>query len=352
MSRKRQKKEKQTIDKALPQSSYQFILSLMILADIVVTVVISLILSVIFNRVLGLSFAFSLIIWPIIISLVIGSILTFFVSRIFFTPMARLSRSMRRVASGNFNIYLDTNSRIHEIRDIYNSFNLMVRELSATEILQTDFVSNVSHEIKTPVNAIEGYTTLLQDNSLTDTERQGYIDKILFNTERLSELVGNILLLSRIDSHAIQAKPSRFRLDEQIRASIVLLEPKWSEKNIEFDVELEEIEYTGNEGLLHHVWNNLIGNAIKFDPKDGFIRIRLRRINSSIVFTIDDNGPGIPAGAQNHIFEKFYQSDSSHKSEGSGLGLALVKHILDVSGGTVSTENLPEGGCRFTVVLK
>lgn len=345
-------KEEKTKEGTLPPSSYQFILSLMILADILVTVVISVILSVILNRVLGLSFAFSLIIWPIIISLVIGGILTFVVSKIFFSPMARLSNSMRRVAGGNFSIYLDTNSRIHEIRDIYASFNLMVRELSATEILQTDFVSNVSHEIKTPINAIEGYTTLLQDSSLTDEERQGYTDKILFNTERLSELVGNILLLSRVDSHAIQTKPSKYRLDEQIRGSIVLLEPKWSEKNIDFDVELEELEYIGNEGLLYHVWNNLIGNAIKFDPQDGFIRIRLKRINNLIVFTVDDNGPGIPAGAQNHIFEKFYQSDSSHKSEGNGLGLALVKQILDVSGGTVSTENLPEGGCRFTVVLR
>lgn len=345
-------KEKQAKESTLSPSSYQFILSLLILADILVTVVISVILSLIMNRVLGLSFAFSLIIWPIIISLVVGSILTFFVSKIFLSPMAQLSRSMRRVAGGNFSIYLDTKSKIHEIRDIYNSFNLMVRELSATEILQTDFVSNVSHEIKTPINAIEGYTTLLQDSSLTDEERQGYTDKILYNTERLSELVGNILLLSRIDSHAIQAKPSRYRLDEQIRASIVLLEPKWSEKNIDFDVELDELEYIGNEGLLHHVWNNLIGNAIKFDPVDGFIRIRLKQVNNLIVFTIDDNGPGIPAGAQNHVFEKFYQSDSSHKSEGNGLGLALVKHILDVSGGSVSTENLPEGGCRFTVVLR
>lgn len=347
MSRKTNRK-----DGTLPPSSYQFILSLMILAEILVTVVVSLILSVVMNKVLGLNFAFSLVVWPVIISLVIGSILTFFISKIFFAPMGRLSRSMRRVANGNFKINLETKSRIHEIRDIYNSFNLMVKELGATEILQTDFVSNVSHEIKTPINAIEGYTTLLQDSSLTDEERQGYIDKILFNTERLSELVGNILLLSRIDSHAIQASPSTFRLDEQIRKSVVLLEPKWSEKNIEFDVDLDNIEYTGNEGLLYHVWNNLIGNAIKFDPIDGFIRLRLKREKNEIVFTVDDNGPGIPAGAQNHIFERFYQSDSSHKSEGNGLGLALVKHILDVSGGTVSTENLPEGGCRFTVRLK
>ena len=171
MSRKTNRK-----DGTLPPSSYQFILSLMILAEILVTVVVSLILSVVMNKVLGLNFAFSLVVWPVIISLVIGSILTFFISKIFFAPMGRLSRSMRRVANGNFKINLETKSRIHEIRDIYNSFNLMVKELGATEILQTDFVSNVSHEIKTPINAIEGYTTLLQDSSLTDEERQKFTE--------------------------------------------------------------------------------------------------------------------------------------------------------------------------------
>ena len=178
-----------------------------------------------------------------------------------------------------------------------------------------------------------------------------YVEKILFNTRRLSELVGNILLLSKVDNQTFPSKNARYRLDEQIRKTIVLLEPNWSAKEIDFDVDLAEVEYTGNESLMLHVWSNLIGNAIKFDPYGGMIRMRLASADGQIIYTIEDNGPGIDEEAQKHIFDKFYQSDSSHKEEGNGLGLALVKRILDNCGGNIVVENLPIAGCRFTVTL-
>ena len=159
-----------------------------------------------------------------------------------------------------------------------------------------------------------------------------------------------MLLLSKLDNQAIQSKQTKFRLDEQVRQSIVILEPAWEEKNIEFDVEMEDIEYVGNESLLHHVWDNLIGNAIKFSPQDGEIKIRMHVAEGRIVFSIEDKGQGILEKDKNHIFDRFYQSDSSHKQEGNGLGLALVKQILDLSDGRISVENL-EKGCRFTVKL-
>ncbi len=227
----------------------------------------------------------------------------------------------------------------------------MTTELGATEVLQTDFVSNVSHEFKTPISAIEGYATLLQGSPEASQEQLEYIDKILFNTKRLSNLVGNILLLSKVDNQVIQSKNVKYRLDEQIRQSIISLEPDWEAKNIEFDVEMDSIEYVGARELLMHVWNNLIGNAVKFDPVGGIVMIRLFRENGGIVFTVEDNGPGISAEAQKHIFDKFYQEDSSHKEEGNGLGLALVKRILAICHGEISVENVSPNGCRFTVRL-
>ncbi len=280
-----------------------------------------------------------------------GSSIAFFVNRSFFKPIQNLSDGMNDVAKGDFSVRLSTNSVVNEVKEIYESFDLMVRELDATEELQSDFVSNVSHEIKTPINAIEGYAMLLQDDQYTKEEQDEFVEKILFNTKRLSELVGNILLLSKIDNQAIAKNEKPFRLDEQIRQSIMELEPKWTEKELEFDVDLEKVEFVGNAQLLVHIWNNLIGNAIKFNPVNGSIKLRLWVSDGKIRFVIEDSGEGIKNEAILHIFDKFYQGDSSHKQEGNGLGLALVKKILDIYGGNIKAENLPEKGCRFIVEL-
>ena len=285
--------------------------------------------------------------------LLVGIIATTFISKHFFDPIIKMGAAMEQVANGDFSVRLETKSSAKEIQEIYSGFNLMAQELGNTEVLQTDFVSNVSHEFKTPINAIEGYATLLQGCEGLDGDEKEYVEKILFNTKRLSTLVGNILLLSRIENQTIPEKRTRFRVDEQIRQSILALEGAWTQKEIEFDVELECIEYVGNEGLLHHVWDNLIGNAIKFGPHSGTVAISLRREKRGIVFTVEDAGPGIAEEAQKHIFDKFYQADSSHKQEGNGLGLALVTRILSIADGEIFAENISDaGGCRFTVILK
>ncbi len=274
------------------------------------------------------------------------------INSFFLQPIENLSDSMKRVSGGDFSIRLKEHSKIKEIGELNRSFNAMTEELGVTEVLQSDFVSNVSHEIKTPLNAIEGYATLLQDSDCTDAERERYVEKILFNTKRLSELVGNVLILSKIESGSVDINAEPFRLDEQIRQSIMLLEQKWVGKDIEFDIELDEITYTGDRVLLMHVWNNIIGNAVKFSPKEGLITIRLTEDSDSVSFWVDDCGPGIGESAMKHIFDKFYQEDSSHKQHGNGLGLSLVKHIVDMLGGEIIAENLPEAGCRFKVLLK
>lgn len=288
--------------------------------------------------------------WLLIFNTLISGIITTFLNGKILEPITRMSRAMAEVSRGDFTQQLETSSRIEEIREFYKSFNIMTQELRATELLQTDFVSNVSHEFKTPINAIEGYTTLLQGEELSE-EQEACIGKILFNTRRLSGLVGNILLLSRLDNQNIPMKKEVYRLDEQVRQAILSLESRWLEKQIEFQVDLENVSYAGNEGLLMQIWSNLLDNAIKFSPQKGIISVSLKKGEHQVIFVIADEGPGIQEEVKNRIFDKFYQADGSHKSEGNGLGLALVKRILDLNQGTIAAENRDYGGCAFTVTL-
>lgn len=288
----------------------------------------------------------------VIIGVIVGGSLTSFVSWLFFDPIKKIRQAMDTVAEGDFSVQLNKNETASgEIRRLYEGFNLMVRELRATEVLQTDFVSNVSHEFKTPINAIEGYTTLLQSCENLDEEQSVYIEKILHNTSRLSTLVSNILLLSKIENQSIPARRERYCLDEQIREAILDSEALWSPKQIDWDVELDRAEYIGHEQMMRHVWNNILSNAIKFSPQAGTVKIKLKDDDTYFVFTAEDKGPGLSDEAKKHLFDKFYQADTSHKEEGNGLGLALVKKILTIEGGEISADNSESGGCKITVKL-
>ena len=229
-------------------------------------------------------------VWLLIFTLLLGSATAAGFSIAFFAPISRLSRAMKEVAGGNFRVHVETKSVFRDIRDSFDSFNLMVSELNATETLQTDFISNVSHEFKTPISAIEGYASLLQEHQQSPEEQAEYIDKILFNTRRLSALAGNILLLSKLDSQSIHPQRSRFRLDEQVRQCILALERKWTEKDVDFDVDLDSVDFTGYEGLLQHVWMNLIDNAVKFGPRGGLIRMRLIELFTMLSKAALDSG--------------------------------------------------------------
>ena len=329
----------------------QLYFMLIVMAEIAISVVVAVILGVFLNLVAKGNILLPLTVWQVLLSLLIGASISALLGKWFFGPITQLGDAMKKVADGDFSVRLTADKGLREIEDIYANFNLMAKDLGATEILQTDFVSNVSHEFKTPINAIEGYATLLQGDENLSPEMEQYVEKILFNTKRLSGLVGNILLLSKVDNQVIQSRVSTFRLDEQIRQSVVLLEPKWEEKDLEFDVDLERVEYTGDESMMMHVWNNIIGNAIKFDPPGGYVGIKMKQRDGEITVTVEDSGPGVDEEAKKHIFDRFYQADSSHKEEGNGLGLALVKRIVDANKGRVSVENRISGGCRFTVVL-
>ena len=334
-----------------PKVTLRFKFFFICMAEFITVVLLSELAGWLMQRWLGITVAVPIFLWAILLSVLIGGVITNYITRTFIDPITKLGQAMKAVAGGDFQVNAVCSSKLKDVRDIYDSFNRMVKELGTTETLQTDFISSVSHEFKTPINAIEGYASLLQDHQQTQEEQEAYIEKILFNTRRLSTLTGNILLLSKINNQSIKPQSTVFRLDEQVRQAILALEQKWEEKEIQFDVDLDKITYSGYEKLLIHVWTNLIDNAIKFDPQGGLIKLRLQHQADGILFTIEDNGPGIPPEEQERVFHKFYQSDNSRKMDGNGLGLSLAKQIIALSDGTIRVDNLQKGGCRFTVWL-
>ena len=322
-----------------------------IFAILCVTLGVSALLTLLLEWLTNTHFTVPTIVWMVLFSVVLGGGLSIIMSRFFLRPVTRMGRAMERVAAGDFTVRLDNPGALGEMRDSYAHFNTMTRALAATETLQSDFISNVSHEFKTPINAIEGYAMLMQDAGNDPALQREYADKILLSTRRLSELVNNILLLSKVDNQTMPLEKHPYRLDEQLRRAILLLERKWTQKQIEWDVDMDEATYTGNESLMLHVWVNLLDNAIKFDPVGGEIRLRLHCESTCIRITVSDNGPGIPKDQQSAIFESFYQADGSHKSEGNGLGLALARRIVRMCGGEISVSSEPGKGSCFTVEL-
>lgn len=266
-------------------------------------------------------------------------------------PVFDINKASKDVINGDYTVRLSEDNYSVEINEITTNFNTMLKELSNTEILRNDFVSNVSHEFKTPLAAIEGYVTLLQED-LLEEERQDYIEKILNNTERLSKLTKNILALSRYNNQEFVLKKENFSLDEQLRQVVVNFSGRWEENNLDLDIQLEEINFYGDKYLLYQVWSNLIDNAIKFSNKNGILRVKCRRVENQIVVSIGDTGIGMNEDTKKHIFDKFYQGDSSRAVIGNGLGLALVKRIVDICGGTIDVESDLRKGTTFSVVLK
>lgn len=330
---------------------YQFKFSTSVTVGVILVVMLTFDVVWLFNDKFGISFGMSIGFRLLIFSVVFAVIIAMLLNDKFIKPLVVLAEAMRRVTKGDYGEQLEVKHNISDVAEVYESFNLMSKALVEAETLQTDFISNVSHEFKTPINAIEGYAVLLQDTELPREQQAQYVEKIIFNTRRLSDLVGNILLLNKVNSGTFRPKANKYSLDEQIRQSILALERKWTEKDIELDVEMDEVEYCGYEVFMQHVWTNLIDNAIKFNSYGGGIRILLKKQAERVVFTISDTGAGIAPEDINRIFNKFYQGDSSHQGEGNGLGLALVYRIVTGSGGTITVDSAEGEGTTFVVDL-
>ena len=270
-------------------------------------------------------------------------------------PLEILSEAAKKVAEGDFSVKIPPHrkdGKKDEFEVLFDDFNTMVSELASTEILKKDFISNVSHELKTPLSAIQNLSAILQSDGLDETERKEYAAKINEATKRLSSLVMNILQLSRLENQKINVNQQAYDLSEQLCRCTVGFEQVWESKNIGINTDLpEELPVCLDEGLMEIVWNNLLSNALKFTPNGGTVEISAREEGNRIVVTVEDNGCGMSEHDLKHIFDKFYQADASHATQGNGLGLALVKEIMNLVKGEVSAESSPGVGSKFTVRL-
>lgn len=277
------------------------------------------------------------------------------VKRSYEEPMQEFARATAKVAQGDFSVYvapLHTLDRQDYLDVMITDFNKMVEELGSIETLKTDFFSNVSHEIKTPLAVIHNNAELLNRGGITEEQRREYAETILHATRRLSNLIMNMLKLNKLEKRTIKPAPKQFDLCAQLSECALQFEHSWDQKNIEFIAELEDrVLVTGDEELLALVWTNLISNAIKFTPSGGTVTLSQTSDADEVTVTVSDTGCGMGQETVKHIFDKFYQGDTSHSTEGNGLGLALVQRILELSEGTITVKSETGQGSAFTVRL-
>ena len=287
-------------------------------------------------------------------SILIGFILAALAPKFVFKRISKISEGMIEIAHGNFKIRIperDKGDAISEFGELERTFNQMAADLDGIEIFRNDFINNFSHEFKTPIVSLRGFARQLQSGELTEEQRREYIDIIVAESERLTNMSTNVLLLSKLENQQIVSEKTTFYLDEQIRNSILLLEKAWSDKNLELDIDLEAVRYTFNEEMLSHVWVNLFSNAIKFTDNGGRLGCRLTVRDNSIICTVSDSGIGMTEETMSRIFEKFYQGDTSHSGKGNGIGLNIVYRVITLANGSISVESEYGKGTTFTVTL-
>lgn len=266
-------------------------------------------------------------------------------------PLNEILEVTKRITHGDFS------ARVKEKKFGYFSkmaidINVMAEELSNIETLKVDFISNVSHELKTPLAVLQNYSSLLEKVDLPEEKRISYAKAMQKTTSHLSELITNILKLNKLESQNISPALKKCNISENLCECLLDFESEWNKKNINLDINIEEDVYINTEpDLISIVWTNLFSNAIKFSSDSGTISVSLNDVGSNIVVSISDTGCGMDKKTINHIFDKFYQGDTSHSVEGNGLGLALVKQVVDILGGEIDVESMPGEGSTFTVTL-
>ncbi|WP_312503043.1 HAMP domain-containing sensor histidine kinase [Lacrimispora sp.] len=286
-------------------------------------------------------------------TVIVAALLGFARRSMYGRPMRKIAEAARQVAGGDFTIRLlpfRKDGKKDEIEVLVEDFNTMAEELATIETLKTDFIANVSHEIKSPLSVIQSYATAMQDDALSPEERYDYSKTIVEASKRLSDLITNILKLNKLENQEIFPAPEPYSLDEQLRECALSYEELWSKKNITLiGDDINEVTVRYDRSLLELVWNNLISNAIKFTNEGGLITISLKDEDGIAVVTISDTGCGMGEETAAHVFDKFYQGDSSHSTEGNGLGLALAKKVVDIFEGSISVKSKPNEGTCFIV---
>lgn len=289
----------------------------------------------------------------VLISVIAATAVVVMMRQYFVKPMHLCMDAAKRLALGDFDVRLDPQAEPYsdEIRELMVDMNEMADELGSIEMLRKDFVNNFSHEFKTPIVSLNGFAKLLKSGDITPQQRDEYIDIIVEESDRLASLSGDVLAMSKIESQALLAKRDTVDISESIRRTIVMAVSKWGDKNLDFDIDLEEVTIAGDRSLLDRVWANVIDNACKFSPEGGIVKISLHAFSGSVYFQVDDQGCGVPEEARDRIFEKFYQGDTSHAMQGNGLGLPMVKKAVELHGGAVAIEEAEGGGTRLIVSL-
>lgn len=270
-------------------------------------------------------------------------------------PTKKILSATESIAEGDFSTRLAITheyGKYNEYDLIMENLNKMATELEKNEVLKTDFISNVSHEIKTPLAVIQNYATLLQDDTLDSETRKNYAKTLIAASKRITDLITNILKLNKLENQEIQEKHEAFSLTEALAESVVEFETLMEKKHLELDCDFDDVTIFSSKSLLEIVWNNLISNAIKFTPDGGKIDISLKRKNKNAEIKVADTGCGMTSETGAKIFEKFYQGDTSHSTQGNGLGLALVKKVIDILGGEISVQSEVNKGSTFTILLK
>lgn len=289
----------------------------------------------------------------VLFSTLMGAVLTFFSGNLITRPVNTIISGMNRLASGDYKTRIHFPSflaRQPVIAELTDSFNTMAAELEGTELLRSDFINNFSHEFKTPIVSIAGFAKLLRYGDLSAQERDEYLAIIEDESMRLSDMATNVLNMTKIENQTILTGVTRFNLSEQLRNCVLLLERKWTEKSLELDLEFEEFLIDGNEDLLRQVWMNLLGNAVKFTPTGGTVRLSVQDSGDTLSVSVSNTGSSIPPDKLETIFRKFYQADESHASEGNGIGLAIVRSVVRLHGGSVYAESRDDY-TTFTVRL-
>lgn len=283
-------------------------------------------------------------------SAIVGSLVAFIFGRIPLKPVREIIDATNKLAAGDFSarITFPHNSVFRELRD---SFNRMAQELSSIEVLRSDFVNNFSHEFKTPIVSIKGFAELLKMDALTLEERNEYLDIIVRESSRLATMATNVLNLSRVENQTIVTERKKYNLSEQIRRCILLMQTSWEQKQLDLDIDLQEVSLYGNEEMLSQVWVNLLDNAVKFSDIGGKIAVELRRTGEKAEVVVRDYGRGVSSEDLAHIFDKFYQGNSAHIMQGNGLGLTLARRIVQLHGGTIDCTSEPDHWTEFMVQL-
>lgn len=301
----------------------------------------------------GLANTGTMFIIVIVCSTSIGFLITMLLGKISIKPVNQLLDRLDGLANGDYKAKFNFGpiaSSIPAFKEIEDSLNATAKALENTEMLRSDFINNFSHEFKTPIVSIAGFTKLLRRGNLSEKEKQEYLEIIEEESLRLSYMANNVLNLTKVENRTVLTDASTYNLSEQLRANALLLSDKWTQKELDFDMEFDEHMISASRELLEQVWINLLDNAIKFSPRGGTITVSIAEENNCISVSISNAGKEIPEESLNRIFNKFYQADESHSSEGNGIGLAIVKAVVNLHNGRVSSES-KNGITTFTVAL-